>query len=340
MSLHPKAGRVFPYFVGGLGNQLFISSAALVIANRTGRHVLVDAEQTGVHSFGVPQPVYWSTVFHSESFVKTKSYLVPENAYKVSEEDFRDGLQNNFDKLQSGATDVIVSSAFLHFTFFADDRELLKQSYAPSAEVQRWVNDAAVKMGLALPTATSSLPASSVRQQIGHKDMFDESLWSCERPPNLCNRKHIRASCFNLSCADNVAVQIRLTDRSSHKDHFSGVELQRVNVFIHERLENPNTLIVVFSNDPKRASKLLMSTVYSPAQQARMIFSEELSVVDFYLMSQFFGTHVLSGSTFQLWSIFLSPLDVSVMIMDGIEDHGLRKLSENILSPHITFTNL
>ena len=44
----------------------------------------------------------------------------------------------------------------------------------------------------------------------------------------------------------------------------------------------------------------------------QMEYSSSLDVVEFFLMSQYFGTHVLTplGSTFQMWALFLSRLPV------------------------------
>ena len=54
---------VFPRLTGGMGNQMFILSAAAIISKSTNRKVYVSSKQTGVFSYGVPQPVFWHTIF-------------------------------------------------------------------------------------------------------------------------------------------------------------------------------------------------------------------------------------------------------------------------------------
>ena len=48
--------RVYPRLLGGLGNQLFIMSAAAIIADNLGGVVLLNSKQTGVYSSGAAQP--------------------------------------------------------------------------------------------------------------------------------------------------------------------------------------------------------------------------------------------------------------------------------------------
>ena len=67
---HSNVSFVYPNLQGGLGNQLFVMSAACLLASQTGRRIVVNARQTGVYSYGVPQPTFWQTVFFSDFFHK------------------------------------------------------------------------------------------------------------------------------------------------------------------------------------------------------------------------------------------------------------------------------
>ena len=52
-------------------------------------------------------------------------------------------------------------------------------------------------------------------------------------------------------------------------------------------------------------------------------FSSTIDVVEFGLLSQYFGTHILTGSTYQLWALFLTTLKhVKVKLIPGIHDIG------------------
>ena len=58
------------------------------------------------------------------------------------------------------------------------------------------------------------------------------------------------------TCDKNYAVQIRLSDRSTHKDFLLEPELTVLRVFVRSALAEGNH-IVVFSNDPERAKAIL-----------------------------------------------------------------------------------
>jgi len=64
---------IYPHLQGGLGNQMFILAMASIFARETARIVVVNKEQTGVYSFGAPQPVFWHTVFHSPSSIRMRT---------------------------------------------------------------------------------------------------------------------------------------------------------------------------------------------------------------------------------------------------------------------------
>ena len=79
--------------------------------------------------------------------------------------------------------------------------------------------------------------------------------------------------------------------------------------------------VVVFSNHPLRAKSILAAAGLEDAAHPRLLFSSELNIIEFFLMAQYFGTHLMTGSTFQLWAIFLSPLKhVRTVILPGNED--------------------
>jgi hypothetical protein len=97
--------------------------------------------------------------------------------------------------------------------------------------------------------------------------------------------------------------------------------------------------VVIFSNDIVRARKLLAPEHERQKTQARLSFSNHLDFVEFYLMSQYFGVHILTGSTYQLWSIFLSPLNaVKVLTMSDVDDFEFSFSMEN--SPIFNFEEL
>ena len=100
--------------------------------------------------------------------------------------------------------------------------------------------------------------------------------------------------------------------------------------------------VVVFSNDPPRAQKLFQISTLSDDQRRRVSFSVELNVIDFYLMSQYFGMHVLTASTFQLWAIFLSPLsNMKIFTWAGTDDrYALQKFLKSSDKHNVTFQDL
>jgi hypothetical protein len=167
--------------------------------------------------------------------------------------------------------------------------------YKPNAEMQRIVNDAAVKLGLA--------PS--------------QDLQPCEYPPEPCEHIIRPFPCSRIACEDNVAVQVRLSDRSTPWNFWDKAQSRAVAKFILEQLEADKN-VVIFSNDAPRALQTLGLDVLSTRKTTRLKIANELNYVEFFLMSQFFGTHVLTGSTFQLWAIFLCHLsDVKVVVLSG-----------------------
>lgn len=335
---------VYPWIIGGLGNQLHVASAAVILARKTGRRVVMNAKQTGVASFGIPQPVFWHTVFHSPIFEKDFNYD-ETNADRMSEEDFKLALSNHFNQWQDPSRGIILAGAFLDWHYFVPYRDLLKDILKPSDEVQRWINDAAVQLGLAAHFGESSLSASFSNETYAAAKLsnytyaeakrIDEDIrnrktrvqggavfgqWSCEPPPAACDRKILPIQCAQVDCADNVAIHIRLQDRSSRYDYWSSGHLKMVSAFISKSL-TLDRHVVIFSNDIIRARNLLTPEHEGQQTQARLSFSNHLDVVEFYLMSQYFGVHILTGSTYQLWSIFLSPLNaVKVLTMSDVDD--------------------
>ena len=353
---------VYPWIIGGLGNQLHVASAAVILARNTGRRVVMNAKQTGVASFGIPQPVFWHTVFHSPIFEKDSKYA-ETNADRMSEEDFKLALSNDFNQWQNTSRGIILAGAFLDWHYFVPYRDLLKDILKPSDEVQRWINDAAVQLGLVAPSGESSLSASFSNETYAAVKLsdytyaaakrIDEDIrnrktrvqrgavfgqWSCEPPPAACDRTILPIQCAQVGCADNVAIHVRLQDRSSRWDYWSSGHLKMVNAFISKCLILDKH-VVIFSNDIVRARKLLAPEHERQKTQARLSFSNHLDIVEFYLMSQYFGVHILTGSTYQLWSIFLSPLNaVKVLTMSDVDDFEFSSSMEN--SPIFNFEEL
>jgi len=327
---------VYPRLTGGLGNQMFILSAAAIIGRSTNRPVFVNARQTGVFSFGVPQPVFWSTVFHDDIFVKVIDYDEGDSR-GMNEIDFQTGIKNNFKDWKDMSRGIYTVGAFLSFENFFQNRDFLVQLYRPSGEVQRWVNDAAVKLRIALPGKASSLPASHFDEKyrqsdlpregtdlVARKHRIEESApgggWSCDWPPTPCDEKLERLECVSNNCKDNIALHIRLQDRSSTTDYWDQLHLHTALSFISKAIAN-GAHVVVFSNDLIRAELLIRKTGMPKLASNNLKFSSAIDVVEFYLMSQYFGTHILTGSSYQLWALFLTPLShVQVKLMKRTDD--------------------
>ena len=312
---------VFPHLQGGLGNQLFIMSVAAIIASSTGRCVMVNAKQTGVYSFGVPQPVYWHTIFHSPFIRKANNY-VETSSFNLGEDEFSDGLSNSFvDYVYP--QDLVIHGAFLHFSFVKAHDQFLSKLFEPTSELQRWINDAAGKMGLTKSSSesdVSSVGMDSPISMVVKSHGTAVKAWHCELPPKPCNKVIRHLECEMRYCQDNVAVQFRLRDSSTHKDYWNAEQTRTALRFISKCLEK-NMKVVVFSNHPLRAKSILAAAGLEDAAHPRLFFSSELNVIEFFLMAQYFGTHLMTGSTFQLWAIFLSPLKhVRTVIYPGNED--------------------
>ncbi len=346
---------IYPRLIGGMGNQMFILSSAAIAGRNTGLQVFVNAKQTGVFSYGVPQPVFWYTTFHSDLFVKTADY--DEGlALRLNETQFRAAMIDGFKGYVDPCAGVYLDGAFLTFEYNFEYRDFLLQLYAPTVEVQRWVNDAAVQLGLALRGVTSSLSASYfdrefARTGLAHagtgsrKHIIHENAtgggWSCDWPPSRCEREIKQFECASRNCKDNVAIHIRLQDRSTTSDYWDESHLEKVAVLIQQVIAE-GAHVVVFSNDPIRAKSLLRSQHQtSDLPSSALRFSSSIDVIEFGLMSQFFGTHILTGSTYQLWAIFLTPLKhVNVMLLEGIDDIGFVTQAKRFLPDLYTFTTI
>lgn len=142
-----RAAAVYPRIQGGLGNQMFVIAAASILANETDRRIVVNSEQTGVPSFGAPQPVFWHTVFHSPYLVKGTDYQVA-GADVLDEQQFFDSSTNDFRNLMH-SRDIELLGGFIRYDVNIRYRKLLLEIFEPTSEVQRWTNDVALKLGLA-----------------------------------------------------------------------------------------------------------------------------------------------------------------------------------------------
>lgn len=328
---------VFPRLTGGMGNQMFILSAAAIISKSTNRKVYVNAKQTGVFSYGVPQPVFWHTIFHSDFFVKVQEYD-EGSSRRMNESDFQEAMETKFASWHASQAGIFTEGAFLTFKYNFPHRRFLLQLYEPTAEMQRWVNDAAAKLGIVLPGKSSSLPASYFDPEYARhslaapgtgarshiiKEVAPGGGWSCDWPPSPCELEVGQLECTSVNCENNVALHIRLQDRSTTSDYWDESHMLKAVSFVSKALAQ-GANVVVFSNDPVRAESLLKKSLHDGNVQIQSLrFSSTLDVVEFGLLSQYFGTHILTGSTYQLWALFLTTLKhVKVKLIPGIDDIG------------------
>ncbi len=302
LSWHPRerfsptpVQQVYPRIIGGLGNQLFMISAAAIVADGVQGSVVLNSRQTGVYSYGSPQPVFWRSIFHSDKFLYKDFEDSKLRVTRFSEIDFRDGLSVGFDRWRVKGNDLYLDDPFLSFDYFVNYREFLRDLYKPSAEVQRIVNDAAVKLGVA--------PAKDIPP--------------CEYPPAACDDPVYPLSCLTPGCEENIAVQVRLSDHSTPWNFLDQTQALAVGNFVLRKLEGDKN-VVLFSNDPSRALLALGLQSLSKKHASRVKVAGQLNYVEFFLMSQYFGTHILTGSTFQLWAVFLSHLrGINVVVLHG-----------------------
>ena len=316
---------------------MFILSAAAIIGKSTNKPVYVNGRQTGVFSYGVPQPVFWHTMFHSSFFVKLQEYD-EGSSRRMNESDFQVAINTNFKEWKHTKYGIFTDGPFLTFQYNFPHRAFLMNLYRPTVEVQRWINDAAVKLGVALPGTSSSLAASYFDRTYAQLDLAEEGTgarnrvireaapgggWSCDWPPSPCESEIAQLECSSNNCERNVAIHLRLQDRSTTSDYWDQSHLTKAVSFINRAISNGAT-VVVFSNDPVRAEALLRKQLNSEFLSRRSLqFSSTIDVIEFGLMSQYFGTHILTGSTYQLWAMFLTSLDhVNVKLMPGIDDTG------------------
>lgn len=327
--------KIFPHLQGGLGNQLFIMSAASILANVTNRRVVLDAKQSGVHSYGHPQPTHIHTVFSNPFFHKDANYDELE-ARLFSERDWVHSFLHDWSLIPDGS--VYVSGPFLNFSYFWKYRSLLQQLYAPRNDVQEWVNHAAVELELVIPderNSANSWNETEMSNLFKGNTMKHDHIQGCDRPPAPCEVATPLLRCKSAFCRDNIAVHIRLEDKSSFTDYWDNAELQAaMNIIQGAVMCNKN--VVIFSNDLARA-KALVDKHKNRDFETELKFSNSNNVIEFYLMSQFFGVHLLSGSSFQQWAIFLSMLPIQVLHFDSIrEDFGLNANGETDTNLRVT----
>mmetsp|Transcript_3881 Transcript_3881/g.14984 ORF Transcript_3881/g.14984 Transcript_3881/m.14984 type:complete len:437 (+) Transcript_3881:121-1431(+) len=346
---------VYPHLQGGLGNQLFILSTAALIAKHIGGNVIVNSKQTRASSYGVPQPVFWHTMFDADVFVKESDY--DEGfARGMNETQFRAAMANNFTKWKNLSHGVYTDGAFLNFSYPFQNRQFLMQIYSPLGEVQRWVNDYAVRLGLALPGKESSLSASYFNEKYANhdlatagtgprksaiKDEVPRNAWSCGLPLRLCERPIQILSCSSADCEKNVAVHVRLQDRSTFADYWDEGHLIKVIDYIMRTIEQGNR-VIAFSNDPLRSEILFKKHLNASSLLTKSLqFSSSIDVVEFWLMSQYFGTHILTGSTYQLWSLFLTPLRrVKVILLEDTDTVGFVECAKHHQPELYTFEEI
>ena len=325
--------RVYPRLLGGLGNQLFIMSAAAIIADNLGGVVLLNSKQTGVYSSGAAQPVFWHSVFHSPLFVYEQFDAARIEAQRMPEEAFHSSLLDAFSTSSTTGcvSGIYLNDPFLSFDYFVSSRNFLTELYKPHMEMQRVVNDVAVKLDIAVW----------------------EELRPCDYPPQPCEHVIKRLSCSSYHCEDNIAIQLRLSDQSTPWDFWDEAQVRVVAKFILNKLDARKN-VVIFSNDPKRALRTLGLQKLSAKQETRLKLADEVNFIEFFLMSQYFGTHILTGSTFQLWALFLSPLSsVKVLVLpesshekkEGqrpgtTDDLGFQATFENHTGSHLHFERL
>ena len=298
-------------------------------------------------SFGAPQPVFWHTVFHSPFFHKVANYLEVASV-KLDQETFDRAVSENFVKWKLSRQSVFTEGGFTQFDTNIAYRGFLLELFKPTTEVQRWVNDAALKLKLASRNSgMSSLAASETDESYAHERLSPTSRkksipvqvkpaqeMNCDASkPKTCEAKMQPLPCKTTSCETNIAIHIRLQDGSSSHDYWSERDLATAKRYINARLKESERRVVVFSNDLRRA--LSTGDELSKNISSTLQYSESIDVVEFFLMSQYFGTHLLTpaGSTFQMWALFLSELDtVKVVALPESNDYGLSKKL-----PHLNF---
>jgi hypothetical protein len=285
--------------------------------------VTVDAGQTGAHSYGAAQPTFWHTVFSHSFIIKCETYR-EQGSQALSEEAFFEAVVDaNWDTWKLSKA-IHTSGPFLSFKYFWRHRQFLMKLYEPNPEVQRWVNDVATELKLVHTGQARHYlqPLGKGKTQRGTRMV--SAAHECDPPPSPCKLPVERLRCSPVSCADNVALHIRLEDKSSAWDYWDAHEMKRAANFTCSAIQNGKR-VVVFSNDRERARALLLSADDCIGGLVdRLDFSRNMNVIEFYLMSQYFGTHILTGSTYQQWALFLSPIQPRALLFDSIiEDLGL-----------------
>ena len=195
-------------------------SAASVAAHETQGSVILNMRQSGVHSYGVAQPTYWHTVFSGHFFHKSTGHVEVSNV-AFSESDLERAMSLGW-KTWSAKRVFHTSGGFLNFTYFWSNRQLLQNIYRPNFEVQRWVNDAAVELSLASAEGVLTSSLHGVNRTSSrlskHKSQFSayKVEGSCPQPPAPCDRPIHPLQCSVAMCKKNLAVHIRLEDRSRY----------------------------------------------------------------------------------------------------------------------------
>jgi hypothetical protein len=347
------SSRVYPRLQGGLGNQLFVMAVSAIVANETCRVVVVNAQQSSVISYGSPQPVFWHTIFHSHVFLKDDNYA-EVNAHQFDEVAFESALKAGFQNWKRSTSSLSVQGAFIRFDLLAEYREFLQVIFRPSNEVQRWVNDAALKLKLVSRASdTSSLSASVLDESYAKKrlnpnvSLIENAIVNSEtgaessecRDLALCRVPTLE--CSMPSCADNILLHLRLQDASTFADHWSEDELELTKSYLWRSITSAKhrVVVVVFSNDPTRARHLMENGgEYSEKLTPYLEYGNSIDVIEFVLMSQYFGTHIFSSSTFQSWALFLSEMKrVRVLTLPGA---NVQKLRDSSLFPHLIFEDI
>jgi len=306
---------VYPRLQGGLGNQLFVMAVSAIVANETCRVVVVNAQQSSVISYGSPQPVFWHTIFHSHVFLKDDNYA-EVYAHRFDDDAFESSRKAGFQNWKRSTSSLSVHGAFIRFDLLAEYREFLQVIFRPSNEVQRWVNDAALKLKLVSRASdtSSSLSASLFDESYAKKrlnpnaSLIENAIVNSEtgaessecRDQTLCRVPTLE--CSMPSCVDNILLHLRLQDASTSVDHWSEDELELTKSYLWRSITSAKhrVVVVVFSNDPTRARHLMENGgEYSEKLTPYLEYGNSIDVIEFFLMSQYFGTHIFSSSTFQ-----------------------------------------
>ena len=282
---------IIPDIIGGLGNQLFVVSAAFAYSkhNKHNKYKLMLDNRKDVYSYGKPRDTYNDTLFSKIPIYtndKTNFINMNENEYvsRISNSSIDDATITNSNIFLTGGY-------YQEHNYFDNYRNEILDLFEPTQDINNKVSELC---------------------KINNINISNFS--NISNVSNVSNVDFLVAIHIRL---DDVYTPIDADKRVYDKDEYDTI-IQKLPLHLHN---NPNTKFILFSNDIHRTKEIFKET---QVDSSRMIYIQSKDYIELTLMSKC-NDYIASPSTFNWWGIYLNKNPDKKIFIYWKQDSDYRK---------------